>query len=330
MPIWVRGHWRRTSYKKNPNSRFAAILIILGIITICAIIIPFFKYLLASLVGLIILIYISRKFMPQMTHKKSIALICLALIGLSIFIYIFLSQLEPTILSSNSIKVNGFTRFKDSMQVQLSPTSTTKPGQPYRIILDNNITKVTYDIQWSQLELDIIKPKVLSDKITPDEYIAWSQRRTYNTTIYELTHQHNPIYLLSGITIFSLFLTPLIYPAIRKRQDAQYYKWLKVNYYISSTNCYNCHKDILIFIPRGTPLIGHKFRCSNCGIINTITTNILEIPTEKVYVIHKQCPICHHINMFMYLKGKSPIGVTVKCRNCGNPYSEGRRGIANS
>lgn len=130
--------------------------------------------------------------------------------------------LEPVSVAYNPVAlVSPPQNYGDYIEVKLSPTTTIKPDQTYRVILSNNVTQVSYNVTWSKLEIDIRKVKVERDNISIDENIAWQQRTKYNISIYEMIPQHNVWFILLGILLFIVFISPVIYKPIRKLINTQ-------------------------------------------------------------------------------------------------------------
>lgn len=130
--------------------------------------------------------------------------------------------------------------------------------------------------------------------------------------IYINSPETNVGLLLLGIALFFLFTSPIIYTIIRPKSYTKIYI------------CGNCSSPTKVNIPRGTPLIGYEFSCTNCNI-----RQIISKPTASVdsyYTVKSFCPIfdCSHCNYVAYKKGTIPYGKTITCSKCGNSYTHRR------
>lgn len=156
-------------------------------------------------------------------------LLALTIIGLIVCVPIYFFWLVPINLQNNDLSqapvqttkfnihagsdISGETAY--SLDITFIPTATTKPDQVYNIIVDNNVTAITYDVQWNQSELDIRTPKSLTANISSDQYIALIQKAENNFAIREWKPNHNFLLILPWIITLVLFLSLMIYRTIK-------------------------------------------------------------------------------------------------------------------
>jgi hypothetical protein len=176
-----------------------------------------------------------------MEAKIKWLLLALTIIGLSICVPIYFFRIVPLSLEINdpSQAPVQTTRFNIhtgdvsgtivySLDITFIPTATTKPDQVYNIVVDNNITTVTYNVQWNQSELDASEPKPLTVDISNDQYIALIQKAEHNLIISEWKPNHNFFLILPWIITLVFFLSLIIYRTIKPEKQSAKLKHLKV------------------------------------------------------------------------------------------------------
>ena len=82
------------------------------------------------------------------------------------------------------------------LEYTLIPTQMTKTNVTYRIVVDNGLVRQEDKISWSELELGILKPKLIIHSLTSDEYTAVSVLPKYKIMVYEIRPERDVNYLM--------------------------------------------------------------------------------------------------------------------------------------
>lgn len=96
------------------------------------------------------------------------------------------------------------------IQYFVKPTDYTLPNKTYRVDVSNGIAGWSDKLYWSQLELDIVKPKIVKHKISEDEYNALAKMPYYNVTIKEVKSENNYAVMMLPLAYIGLVILALL------------------------------------------------------------------------------------------------------------------------
>jgi hypothetical protein len=222
--VYVRGYVRRKKVSYVPSNRDGGLFLLILILFIIGIwfVATFWKIIVITIgivIAILAFIFIFKhrsKILPLENEpfenpiqkfKKGILIL-----GAFIALILTISMCFTYFNATNSIEnkstpviVNKPTLYKTESMITVLPTSRTIPDQQYEIVIDVGIIKQHYFVSWNKLEIDITKSKILSSKISEDEYTALSGR-PYTTKIFDIVYIHNILYIFGAILFFVLFV----------------------------------------------------------------------------------------------------------------------------
>jgi hypothetical protein len=140
-------------------------------------------------------------------------LLILGLVGLVVGFVLYLQGTVLVEVSSPPVVIDKYTLsiqqgfFSDAhyCKIQVTPTSEAEPDTNYLLVMDNGMVRQSYKVSWSQLELDIHKPKTLTNKISQDEYTALGMQSAH-LTAFEMSPERRMLWLVPGIVLLGMFV----------------------------------------------------------------------------------------------------------------------------
>ena len=148
-------------------------------------------------------------------------LLTLGIVGLITGLGIYFLKTETVEVKDVPVRIDKATRYTKLgfmstdyyAEIQVEPTTATKPETSYLVILDNGMIKKEYKVSWEQLEIDINKAKTVTNKISQDEHTALEMQPGYNFRTFEVKPQHQMLYLLvPGIVVLVAFILLCVLP----------------------------------------------------------------------------------------------------------------------
>jgi len=153
--------------------------------------------------GLIALLFVVRYYVrrkkvapkpyPQTGNSKSvfIKLTIFATVGFMLFgIGKFALSTEAVLITDAPVQILEATRHDTYASIKVAPNEDTEPNIFYRVLLDNGLIKVSYDVSWDVLEIDIGKVKELSHHLSQDELTALASYPSYSVAYYQVAHTY--------------------------------------------------------------------------------------------------------------------------------------------
>ena len=148
--------------------------------------------------------------------KKIGKLFLVLVIGVPLMFGIFMYNTETryNISTEEPIITQRLLDKEGTLSYLVNPTENTLADTDYAFVVDNSVWSWVFNVSWSQLELNIGKPKMVSRVLTPDELIAFNMNGYYPVTHYTVDKAHNPVWLF--ITSFPALALGTLY--IKKKK----------------------------------------------------------------------------------------------------------------
>ncbi len=103
------------------------------------------------------------------------------------------------IVNPKSYMENGLFSQAHYMKYAVVPSRYTEADTVYRLTVGNGSVEREDKFYWTQLELDIQKPKLIKHGITKDEYIAIAQKPHFDIEIHEIRSERDGNYLMWSV-----------------------------------------------------------------------------------------------------------------------------------
>ena len=99
---------------------------------------------------------------------------------------------------------NGLLTRTHYMQYEVVPTDKTKPDAIYRIEMDTRAVDQVDKVYWSEVELDIKKPKLITHKISYDEYVSLGVYPSFDVKVTEVRAEKDGSFLMLPVAFLGL------------------------------------------------------------------------------------------------------------------------------